>query len=52
MNDSITPRKNGIIAEIAEDTTKNLWFFASGGISIADDVILTTMKKCKNHIVL
>jgi len=45
INDSIVPARNGIVAEAAEDTIKNLGVLSRGGMSITDSVILNTMKK-------
>jgi len=45
INNSIVPARNGIVAETAEATIKNLGVLSSEGMSIADTVILTTMKK-------
>ncbi len=44
MNDSIVAARNGIVAETAEDTIKNLGVLSSEGMSIADMIILKTMK--------
>jgi len=45
INDSIVHGRNGIVAETAEDTIMNLGVLSSEGMSIADVVILKTMKK-------
>ena len=49
INDSIVPARNGIVAETAEDTIKNLGVLSSEGMSIADAVILKTMKKMQRE---
>lgn len=49
INNSIVPARNGIVAETAEDTIKNLGILAVGGMSIADTVILKTMKKMQRE---
>ena len=45
INDSIVPARNGIVAETAEDTIKNLGILSVQGMSICDTVILNTMRK-------
>ena len=49
INDSIVPVRNGIVAETAEDTIMNLGVLSSEGMSIADVVILKTMKKMQRE---
>ena len=49
INNSIVPARNGIVAETAEATIKNLGVLSSEGMSIADTVILTTMKKMQRE---
>lgn len=49
INDSIVPNRNGIVAETAEDTIMNLEVLSSEGMSIADVVILKTMKKMQRE---
>lgn len=45
LNDSITSSKNGIIADSAEDTIKNLGILSNKGMGLTDKVILDIMKK-------
>ncbi len=45
INDAIVPARNGVVAETVEDTILNLGVLSSEGMSIADEVILKTMKK-------
>ncbi|MBK5239659.1 serine dehydratase subunit alpha family protein [Clostridium sp.] len=45
MHNCIVPARNGIVAETAEDTIKNLGILSVDGMSITDTVILKTMKK-------
>jgi L-cysteine desulfidase len=45
INDSIVPARNGVVAETAEETIKNLGVLSLEGMSITDHVILNTMKK-------
>lgn len=45
MNNCIVPARNGIVAETAEDTIKNLKTLSTEGMSTADSVILKIMKK-------
>ena len=49
INDSIVPTRNGIVAETAEETIVNLGVLSSEGMSIADAVILNTMKKMQRE---
>ena len=49
FNDSIVHARNGIVAETAEDTIKNLGILSSEGMSIADVIILNTMKKMQSE---
>ena len=49
INDSIVPARNGIVAETAEDTIKNLGVLSLEGMSITDHVILNTMKKMQRE---
>jgi len=49
INDSIVPARNGIVAETAEDTIKNLGVLSLEGMSITDHVILSTMKKMQRE---
>ncbi|MBZ9609205.1 L-serine ammonia-lyase, iron-sulfur-dependent, subunit alpha [Clostridium estertheticum] len=49
INNSIIPARNGIVAETAEDTIKNLGILSSDGMSTADAVILKTMKKMQRE---
>ena len=49
INDSIVPARNGIVAETAEDTIMNLRVLSLEGMSIADVVILKTMKKMQRE---
>jgi len=49
INDSIVPARNGIIAETAEDTIMNLGVLSSEGMSIADVVILKSMRKMQRE---
>ena len=49
INNSIVPSRNGIVAETAEDTIKNLGILSSEGMNIADAVILKTMKKMQGE---
>ncbi|MCT4604871.1 MAG: L-serine ammonia-lyase, iron-sulfur-dependent, subunit alpha [Marinisporobacter sp.] len=44
LSDNIVPPKNGIIAETAEETIKNLGTLSQEGMSITDDIILKVMK--------
>ncbi len=44
VNNNIIPSKNGIVAETAEDTIKNLSTLSVDGMSITDEVILNIMK--------
>ncbi|MGH4119360.1 serine dehydratase subunit alpha family protein [Clostridium sp.] len=45
MHNCIVPGRNGIVAETAEDTIKNLGTLSVDGMSVTDTVILKTMKK-------
>jgi L-cysteine desulfidase len=49
INDCIVPARNGIVAESAEDTIMNLGVLSSEGMSVADTVILKTMKKMQRE---
>ncbi|MCB2293448.1 L-serine ammonia-lyase, iron-sulfur-dependent, subunit alpha [Clostridium algoriphilum] len=49
INNSIVCVRNGIVAETAEDTIKNLGVLSLEGMSIADTVILNTMKKMQRE---
>jgi len=49
INNSIVPSRNGIVAETAEETIKNLGVLSSEGMNIADAVILKTMKKMQGE---
>lgn len=49
INDSIVPSRNGIVAETAEETIKNLGVLSSEGMNIADAIILKTMKKMQGE---
>ncbi|WP_291637689.1 serine dehydratase subunit alpha family protein [Clostridium sp.] len=49
INDSIVSARNGIVAETAEDTIVNLGVLSRDGMSIADAVILNTMKKMEKE---
>lgn len=49
INDSIVPARNGIVAETAEETIENLGVLSLEGMSIADHVILNTMKKMQRE---
>ncbi|QZY56258.1 serine dehydratase subunit alpha family protein [Crassaminicella profunda] len=44
LSNNIVPAKNGIVAETAEETIKNLGTLSKEGMSITDDVILKVMK--------
>ncbi|TCO73840.1 L-cysteine desulfidase family protein [Marinisporobacter balticus] len=48
LSDNIVPAKNGIIAETAEDTIKNLGTVSSEGMTITDHVILDVMKNMQS----
>ena len=50
INDSIVPSRNGIVAETAEDTILNLGVLSLKGMSIADGIILKTMKKMQREL--
>nr|WP_159430417.1 hypothetical protein [Caloranaerobacter azorensis] len=45
LNDSIALPKNGIVAESAEETIKNLGILSKKGINTTDKVILEIMNK-------
>ncbi|MGH4137636.1 serine dehydratase subunit alpha family protein [Clostridium sp.] len=45
INNCIVPARNGIVAETAEETIMNLGVLSSEGMSVADTVILETMRK-------
>jgi L-cysteine desulfidase len=49
INDSIVPARNGIVAETAEATIRNLGILSVEGMSITDHVILNTMKKMQRE---
>lgn len=49
INNCIVPTRNGIVAETAEDTIMNLGVLSSEGMSVADTVILKTMKKMQSE---
>jgi L-cysteine desulfidase len=49
INDCIVPGRNGIVAETAEETIKNLGVLSLEGMSLADHVILNTMKKMQSE---
>ncbi|WP_255547731.1 serine dehydratase subunit alpha family protein [Crassaminicella indica] len=44
LNNNIVPAKNGIVADTAEETIKNLGTLSQEGMSITDHVILKVMK--------
>jgi L-cysteine desulfidase len=49
INDSIVPARNGIVAESAEATIRNLGVLSVEGMSITDHVILNTMKNMQRE---
>lgn len=48
VSNNIVPAKNGIVAETAEDTIKNLETLSMEGMNITDNVILNIMKKMQS----
>lgn len=50
INDSIVPTRNGIIAESAEETIRNLGTLGNDGMTITDKVILGIMQQMKSAV--
>jgi L-cysteine desulfidase len=48
INNKIVPSKNGIVAETAEDTIKNLGTLSVEGMTITDNVILQVMQNMQS----
>lgn len=50
LSDNIVPAKNGIVAESAEETIRNLGTLSSKGMTITDNVILQVMKNMQSAV--
>ncbi|RKD27319.1 L-cysteine desulfidase [Caminicella sporogenes DSM 14501] len=50
INGRIVPPRNGIVAETAEDTIKNLGMLGQDGMNITDRVILSIMQKMEKAV--